>query len=130
MIQEVLDTGVLDPTAAQRLSGKLGFLTQAVFGAVGRAAIQPIHKRASDGDQPHAETGRRSHGIGSPARAHLAQVRPVFRTQTGASHHLCRRLLRRPGPSRQGRTCAGRSRQTPAATPSQWMGLRGADWRP
>ena len=47
MIREVLDTGVLDPPAAQRLSGKLGFLTQAVFGAVGRAAIQPIHKRAA-----------------------------------------------------------------------------------
>ena len=47
MIQEILDTGVLDPTAAQRLSGKLGFLTQAVFGAVGRAAIQPIHKSAA-----------------------------------------------------------------------------------
>ena len=47
MIREVLDTGVLDPPAAQRLSGKLGFLTQAVFGAVGRAAIQPVHKRAA-----------------------------------------------------------------------------------
>ena len=47
VICEVLDTGVLDPPAAQRLSGKLGFLTQAVFGAVGRAAIQPIHKRAA-----------------------------------------------------------------------------------
>ena len=47
IIREVLDTGALDPPAAQRLSGKLGFLTQAVFGAVGRAAIQPIHKRAA-----------------------------------------------------------------------------------
>ena len=54
IIRKVLDTGVLDPPAAQRLSGKLGFLTHTVFGAVGRAAIQPIHKRAAQATRTDA----------------------------------------------------------------------------
>ena len=45
----------LTPPEAGRLAGKLSFLTQAVFGAVGRSALQPVYARShntqTDDDQ-------------------------------------------------------------------------------
>ena len=47
-IQETLRTDHLDPQTAQKLAGRLAFLTQTVFGCVGRAAIKPIYARATE----------------------------------------------------------------------------------
>ena len=43
-----LDSNTLTPAAAEKLAGRLAFLTQAVFGKLGRAALAPIYARAHD----------------------------------------------------------------------------------
>ena len=54
-IAQALESNSLTPPEAGRLAGKLSFLTQAVFGAVGRSALQPVYARShntqTDDDQ-------------------------------------------------------------------------------
>ena len=47
-IGDALRDNALTPAAASRLAGKLAFLTQATFGAVGKAALQPLYSRSHD----------------------------------------------------------------------------------
>ena len=47
-ISQALQHDCLTPSEAGRLAGKLSFLTQAVFGAVGRSAMQPLYARSHD----------------------------------------------------------------------------------
>ena len=51
-IGDALQDNALMPAAASRLAGKLAFLTQATFGAVGKAALQPLYSR-SHSTSPH-----------------------------------------------------------------------------
>ena len=78
-IAQALESNSLTPPEAGRLAGKLSFLTQAVFGAVGRAALQPVyataHNTQTDEDQS-LSTGLRS---ALYALAHiLDDVKPRF----------------------------------------------------
>ena len=45
-LQRALDDNVLSPDKAQRLTGKLVFLTSSLFGQLGRAALQPLYSRS------------------------------------------------------------------------------------
>ena len=47
-IQQALTSDRLTPPEASRLAGKLAFLRQAVFGSVGRSAMQPLYARSHD----------------------------------------------------------------------------------
>ena len=47
-IEEALSSNALSPEVAQKLAGRLSFLTQAVFGKLGRAALAPIYARGAD----------------------------------------------------------------------------------
>ena len=47
-IRRALDTDALKPDEAQKLAGRLSFLTQAVFGGVGKAPTKAIYARAAD----------------------------------------------------------------------------------
>ena len=38
----------LPPHTANRLAGRLNFITQSTFGALGKAALQPVYARAHD----------------------------------------------------------------------------------
>ena len=44
-IDEVLATGLLKPTLAGKLRGKLGFLASLAFGKVGRSTLAPMARR-------------------------------------------------------------------------------------
>ena len=46
-ISKALDENSLTPTEAQRLAGRLAFVTQQTFGGVGRAALKPVYSRAA-----------------------------------------------------------------------------------
>ncbi|CAE7195818.1 eIF3-S7 [Symbiodinium natans] len=45
---KALSSDQLAPHVAHRLAGKLAFLTQAIFGALGKAALKPIYARSAD----------------------------------------------------------------------------------
>ena len=47
-IDDALATNELAPHTAGRLAGRLNFVTQSTFGAVGKAALQPVYARAHD----------------------------------------------------------------------------------
>ena len=47
-VTTALETNSMAPSVAEKLAGRLAFLTQAVFGKLGRAAIVPIYARAHD----------------------------------------------------------------------------------
>ena len=69
----------LPPAEAQKLAGRLSFLTQAVFGAVGKAAIAPIYSRAAE--TAHHTTEELSAGLRTALWALqtiLPAVRPRF----------------------------------------------------
>ena len=55
-IRQALLNDCLTPREASRLAGKLAFLTQAVFGSVGRSAIQPIYARSHDTSAENDDT--------------------------------------------------------------------------
>ena len=78
-IAQSLGSNSLTPREAGRLAGKLSFLTQAVFGAVGRSALQPIYARSHDtqtGDDHSPSVGLRS---ALSALAHiLDDIQPRF----------------------------------------------------
>lgn len=46
VMQKALRTNKLSPDSAQKLAGKLIFLTSTMFGQLGKAALQPIYARA------------------------------------------------------------------------------------
>ena len=55
-IRQALRNDYLTPREASRLAGKLGFLTQAVFGSLGRSALQPIYARSHDTSAENDDT--------------------------------------------------------------------------
>ena len=62
-MSQALQDDSLTPREASRLAGKLVFLTQAVFGSVGRSAMQPLYARSHDtstGDDYRLSDGLRS----------------------------------------------------------------------
>ena len=78
-IDEALRGDRLPPAEAQKLAGRLSFLTQAVFGAVGKAAIAPIYSRAAE--TAHHTTEELSAGLRTALQALqtiLPAVRPRF----------------------------------------------------
>ena len=46
-IEQILHEGKLEPEAAAKLAGKLGFVQSTAFGRTGSAALRPIHARAN-----------------------------------------------------------------------------------
>ena len=79
MISQALELDELVPATAQKLAGKLSFLTQAVFGSLGKAAISPIYHRAAETDRRASDslsTGLRSALLA--LRGILANVKPRF----------------------------------------------------
>ena len=70
-----LRDNALTPAAASRLAGKLAFLTQATFGAVGKAALQPLYSRSHD-TSPHA-TDELSDGLRAALNAIHAMLRDI-----------------------------------------------------
>ena len=74
-IESALVSNRLAPAAAQRLAGKLTFLTQATFGAVGKAALKPVYARASDTSATSDD--ELSVGLRSALRALAALLRRV-----------------------------------------------------
>ena len=78
-IQRALATEALTPEEAHRLAGRLAFLTQAMFGSVGRAALSPMYARSND--TAASEDARLSTGLRAALRALLAllaNVEPRF----------------------------------------------------
>ena len=47
-IDEALRTDEMTPEVAGKLAGRLNFITQATFGALGKAALKPVYSRAHD----------------------------------------------------------------------------------
>ena len=47
-IQTAIETDTLSPFNAQKMAGRLSFLTQSVFGNLAKAAIKPVYSRAND----------------------------------------------------------------------------------
>ncbi|CAE7341292.1 unnamed protein product [Symbiodinium natans] len=72
-IEEALSSDQLAPHVAHRLAGKLAFLTQAIFGALGKAALKPIYARSADAAA--ASDDRLSLGL----RAALMALRGILR---------------------------------------------------
>ena len=72
-IDEALSSDQLAPHVAHRLAGKLAFLTQAIFGALGKAALKPIYARSADAAA--ASDDRLSLGL----RAALMALRGILR---------------------------------------------------
>ena len=78
-MRQALQADSLTPREASRLAGKLAFLTQAVFGSVGRSAMQPLYARSHD-----TSTGadhRLSDGLRSAMKAihhMLSNITPRF----------------------------------------------------
>ena len=78
-IRQALANDCLTPQEASRLAGKLAFLTQAVFGSVGKAAIQPLYARSHDTTAENDDT--LSVGLRSSLKAiqhMLVNVTPRF----------------------------------------------------
>ena len=78
-IGQALLNDCLTPREASRLAGKLAFLTQAVFGSVGRSATRPLYARSHDTSADDDDT--LSDGLRSALRAiqhMLANVTPRF----------------------------------------------------
>ena len=81
IIETALQTNELSPHAAGRLAGKLSFLTQAVFGSVGKSAIQPLYARSHDTSSNARESHELSVGVRSALKAlhtMLNHVQPLF----------------------------------------------------
>ena len=65
MVREALASRQLHAAAAARLAGKLGFTLAWAFGRFGRAAMQPLHRRAAGTETSEYEDGDLSPGLRS-----------------------------------------------------------------
>ena len=74
-IGDALRDNAPTPAAASRLAGKLAFLTQATFGAVGKAALQPLYSHSHD-TSPHT-TDELSDGLRAALNAIQAMLRDI-----------------------------------------------------
>ena len=54
MIQAALQEDALEPVVAQRLTGKLNFLSTTLFGQAAQAAMKPLYARAHDRNDQEA----------------------------------------------------------------------------
>ena len=107
-----LRDNTLTPAAASRLAGKLAFLTQATFGAVGKAALQPLYSRSHD-TSPNttdelSDGGPERHP--RHAAGHPAAILAVPSSGDGPGGDLCGRL-------RQDREQEYKAGHIPAGTP-------------
>ena len=92
---QALESNSLTPPEAGRLAGRLSFLTQAVFGTVGRSALQPVYARShnTQTDDDQSLSAIRPVRPGSHAERHQAEV-PAQRGFSGAAGRDLRGRLR------------------------------------
>ena len=105
-IESALFSNRLAPAAAQRLAGKLTFLTQATFGAVGKAALKPVYALASDtsatsDDRAVSRAQVGTAGVGRPSSTSTASVLPLCAGLGALRRPLRRRVLPRGRPGAQ-----------------------------
>ena len=126
-IRKAIEDDELKPQIAGRPAGKLSFLTQAVFGAVGRSARQPLYARSHDTSAERAEqlsvglTENRTEGAPDHASTTLHSPRPE---RTLAGRDFRGRLRQVRGGGVQSRT--HHTRRTPPTTrqKQQRLGVR------
>ena len=110
-IREALNTDRLDPQTAQKLAGRLSFLTQSVFGCVGRAAIKPMYARATD-TSPGSQDG-----LPQQLRAGLTAWRPHYPKCAHDSYPIGRRPTTSPSSTLTPSSRPARSDTRPATCP-------------
>ena len=71
-IDEALRTDEMTPEVAGKLAGRLNFITQATFGALGKAALKPVYSRA------HDAAASTSSGLSAGLRAALMALKALL----------------------------------------------------
>ena len=71
-IDEALRTDEMTPEVAGKLAGRLNFITQATFGALGKAALKPVYSRA------HDAAASASSGLSAGLRAALRALKALL----------------------------------------------------
>ena len=71
-IDEALRTDEMTPEVAGKLAGRLNFITQATFGALGKAALKPVYSRA------HDAAASTSSGLSAGLRAALRALKTLL----------------------------------------------------
>ena len=71
-IDKALRTDEMTPEVAGKLAGRLNFITQATFGALGKAALKPVYSRA------HDAAASASSGLSAGLRAALMALKALL----------------------------------------------------
>ena len=72
-LQNIEESNTLTPDEAQRVAGKLAFLTTTFVGSLGKAALQPFYARA------HGLGAQRSHKLTFALQAAIHLLRQILR---------------------------------------------------